>query len=122
MRKPHLFARMLARVYIDQGAEAKALAVMESVSPEASDDADFSALLGLLYQRAGRHTDAVRAYEQALRLRPGDGRVWLGLAISFEATEQPDAAKEAYQRAQDRGLQPLLARYVEQRLAALADR
>src|SRR5205814_3029740 len=50
----YLFARMLARVYLDHGAEAKALAVMGAAASAGSDDGQFSALLGLLYQRAGR--------------------------------------------------------------------
>ncbi len=118
----YLFARMLARVYIDHGAEAKALAVMESAMPAGSDDAEFSALLGLLYQRGGRHVDAVKAYERAVALQPNDGRIWLGFAISLEGTEQWGAAKNAYRRAQEGELTPSLARYAEQRLAALKDR
>lgn len=118
----YLFARMLARVYVDHGAEAKALAVMESALPAGSDDAEFSALLGLLYQRANRHQDAIRAYERAITLRPNDGRTWLGFAISLEGTEQWSAAKNAYRRAQENELTPSLARYAEQRIAALKDR
>lgn len=118
----YLFARLLARVYVDRGAEAKALAVMESAAPAGSDDAEFSSLLGVLYQRAGRHTDAVQAYERALALRPSDARTWLGFAISLEAIEQLSAAKNAYQRATQSGLDAALARYAEQRLAALRDR
>lgn len=117
----YLFARMLARVYVDHGAEGKALAVMESAIPSGSDDAEFSALLGLLYQRAGRHADAVKAYERAVALQPKDGRTWLGFAISLEATEQWGAAKKAYRQAQTSDLPPSLARYAEQRLAALRD-
>lgn len=116
--KQYVLARLLARVYIDQGAEAKALAILEGASPEHSDDAEFSALLGLLYQRAGRHREAVEAYERALR-HGDDARLWLGLAISLEGAEQPAAAREAYGRARERGLDPLLARYAAQRLAAL---
>lgn len=118
----YLFARMLARVYVDHGAEAKALAVMESAAPQGSDDAEFSALLGLLYQRANKHKDAVSAYERAVTLRPNDGRSWLGFAISLEGVEQWSAAKNAYRRAQQNELTPSLARYAEQRIAALRDR
>ncbi len=118
----YLLARLLARVYLEHGAEAKALAVMENASPAGSDDAEFSALLGLLYQRAGRHADAVKVYERALALNPADARTWLGFAISLEGTEQWGAAKNAYARAQRAGLAPTLARYAEQRLAALKDK
>jgi MSHA biogenesis protein MshN len=118
----YLFARMLARVYVDHGAEAKALAVMESAGPAASDDGQFSALLGLLYQRAGRAAAAVKAYERAVSLAPADGRSWLGFAIALESTNQWDAAKSAYRRAQETDLSPSLARYAEQRLAALNNR
>lgn len=117
----YLFARMLARVYVDHGAEGKALAVMESAAPQGSDDGEFSALLGLLYQRAGRHADAIKAYERAVSLQPNEARTWLGFAISLEGIEQWGAAKNAYRRAQQGDLPPSLARYAEQRLAALKD-
>jgi len=117
------FARQLARVYVDHGSEAKALAVMESAAPAGSDDPDFSALLGVLYQRAGRHADAVQVYKRALALRPQDARTWLGFAISLEGTEQRDAAKRAYARAKESGgLTPTLIQYAEQRLAALSEK
>lgn len=117
----YLFARMLARVYVDQGAEAKALVVMESAGPHDSDDSEYSSLLALLYQRAGRPVDAIKAYERALALNPNDARTWLGFAISLEAAEQIGAAKNAYQRAKEAGLYAALARYADRQLARLMD-
>lgn len=115
------FARMLARVYVDRGAEAKALAVMESAGPQGSDDAEFSSLLGLLYQRAGRHAEAAKVYERSLELRPNDARTWLGFAISLEAMKRWEEARKAFLRAKEAGgLSPRLVQYTEQRLAALA--
>lgn len=117
-----MFARLLARVYVDHGAEAKALAVMESAAPQGSDDPEFSALLGLLYQRAGRHADAVQVYKRALTLRPNDARTWLGFAISLEGSGQRDAARRAYQRAKESGgLTPTLLQYADQRVASLRE-
>jgi len=118
----YVFARLLARAYLDQGAEAKALAVLESATPAESGDAEFSALLGLLYQRAGRHADAVKAYERALALDGRNGRTWLGFAISMEAVGRSDAARDAYRRAREAGLSEMLARYTQQRLAALGEK
>lgn len=122
MPNQYVFARLLARAYLDQGAEAKALAVLESATPAESGDAEFSALLGLLYQRAGRHADAVKAYQRALALDGRDGRTWLGFAIAMEAVGRSDAARDAYQRAGEAGLSEMLGRYAQQRLAALAAR
>lgn len=122
MPSHYMFARLLARVYVDHGAEAKALAVMESAAPQGSDDPEFSALLGLLYQRAGRHADAVQVYKRALTLRPNDARTWLGFAISLEGSGQRDAARRAYQRAKESGgLTPTLLQYADQRVASLRE-
>lgn len=122
MPNHYLFARLLARVYVDHGAEAKALVVMESAAPHGSDDSEFSSLLALLYQRASRHAEAIKTYERALALNPGDARTWLGFAISLEAAGQFGAAKNAYVRAKEAGLAAALARYADQRLAQLQDR
>lgn len=113
------FAQLLARLYVDQGAEQSAVTVLEGVRARGADQPEYLALLATVYQRIGRQADAVEAYRQALGLRPQEGRWWLGLGISLEAQKNFPAASEAYQRAKAGVLDPKLARYAEQRLAAL---
>lgn len=112
----------LARLHIERGAEAEALALMEGAPPAVRQDSDVAALLAAVYQRGGRHTDAIRAFQAALGTRPREGRWWVGLAISLEAQQQWPAARDAYERARAANLDPRLREYSEQRLAILRNR
>ena len=133
------FAQLLARSYIDHGQDLKALDLLEKSREAAGADADDSrdgggrvasgtvaeyfAFLATLYQRTGRHGEAVKSFNEAVKLRPQEGRWWLGLAISLEATEQWKASSEAYQRAAASGsLDKQLLQYSQQRLAAVKNK
>lgn len=117
------FARLAARIYIEQGNDAKALAVLEEARVYAGGDPEYLAFLGTLYQRQRRHAEATKAYRDALALRPQEGKWWLGLALSLEATEDWGPARDAYTRARNgERLDPKLERYVEQRLGAIKNK
>ncbi len=133
------YAQLLARVYVDHGSEKKALELLEKSRAAALADADGSregggraasgtaaeyfAFLATLYQRAGRHDEAVKSFNEAVKLRPQEGRWWLGAAISLEAAEQWKAAGEAYQRAAASGnLDKQLLQYSQQRLAVVKNK
>lgn len=119
----HPFAQLLARVYVEHGADQKALAVMERSRRAAADSPDYVAFLAILYQRAGRHAEAVKAYNEALALLPQEGRWWLGAGISLEAVQDWSAAGAAYQRAVDSGaLDENLLTYARQRLAVVKNK
>jgi len=73
-----------------------------------------------LLQRQGRHEEAIEQFQVALRLRPGAGVWWLGLAISLQAANKAAAAQDAYRQARAAGnLHPELAAFAEQRLRQL---
>ncbi len=117
------FAQLLARVHVDHGQEKKALELLEKARAAASGDADYLAFLATLQQRAGRQNDAARNFSEALTLRPREGRWWLGLAISLEATERWKESAEAYQRAAASGnLDRKLLQYSQQRLAVVKNK
>jgi len=133
------YAQLLARVYVDHGSEKKALELLEksraAVLADADDSrdgggraasgtaAEYFAFLATLYQRTGRHDEAVKSFNEAVKLRPQEGRWWLGAAISLEAVEQWRAAGEAYQRAAASGsLDKQLLQYSQQRLAAIKNK
>jgi MSHA biogenesis protein MshN len=114
------FAQLLARVHVEHGADHKALAVMEQGRRAAAGSPEYLAFLAALYQRAGRHEDAVKAYRETTALNPQEGRWWLGLGISLEAVQDRTAAADAYQRAIQSGvLGDKLQQYARQRLAVL---
>lgn len=114
------FAQLLARIHTEHGADHKALEVMQGSRQAGAESAEYMGFLAALYQRVGQHADAVKAYTDAIKLNPQEGRSWLGMAISLEATQAGNAANEAYQRAIDTGtLDDNLQKYVQQRLAAI---
>lgn len=117
------FAQLLARLYVDHGQEPRALELLEKARAAGSGDADYLAFLATLQQRAGRHDDATRDFNEALTLRPREGRWWLGLAISLEATEKWKESAEAYRRAAASGnLDHKLLQYSQQRLAVVKNK
>ena len=114
------FAQLLARVHVEHGADQKALDVMEQNHRAGADNAEYVAFQAALYQRVGRYAEAVKTYGEAIKLNPQEGRSWLGLGISLEATQDWNAAGDAYRHAIDSGsLDENLLKYARQRLAAL---
>jgi MSHA biogenesis protein MshN len=117
------FTMMLARLYVDGGAESRALALLESVQGASAHDPEYLGFLAALLQRAQHHPEAAAAYRAALALRPAEARWWLGLGISLEAMQERSAASQAYARAlAGAGLSPDLERYAHARQSALAAR
>lgn len=111
------FAALLARLAVERGDSAGALALMLKHAPHAQQDAEYRAFLGTLYQRVGRHAEAIGEYAFALRARPGQGAWWAGLGISQEAAGREEDAKDAYRRARASGnLNEELAAFVDGRL------
>jgi len=116
---PTGFAMLLARIMVERGQVPEALAVLQRHASPPDKNPDFHAFAGALYQRLGRHKEAIQQYESALRLAPSAGVWWVGLGISLQAAEQPKEATDAYTRAKSAGLTPELASFVEQRLKQL---
>jgi len=117
------FAQLLARVYVEHGADQKALAVMESSQRAGVENPDYLAFLAALYQRVGKHAEAIKAYNGALTLNPQEGRWWLGMGISLEAAQDWNTAGSAYQRAIESGvLEDKLLTYVRERLSVVKNK
>lgn len=113
--------RMLARLKIEQGQDDMAIALLESPALQQQVDARSAALLGLLYQRQKRYQDSADYYRQALRLQPGQGKWWLGLAITLEALGDRQGAGKSYRlAAESPNLETALRQYARQRRAMIA--
>ncbi len=114
------FAQLLARIYVEHGADQKALAVMEASQREGAENPEYLAFLAALYQRVGKHAEAIKAYNGALTLAPQEGRWWVGMGISLEAVQDWNTAGSAYRRAIESGvLDDKLLTYARQRLTVL---
>gem|GEM_PF-2006932 len=117
------FALLLARIQIEHGADQKALAVMEASRQAGAGSADYMAFLAELYRRAGNHAEAIKAYTEAIKLNPQEGRSWIGMGISLEAAQDWKTAGDAYQRAIETGtLDDNLLKYARQRLIAVKNK
>ena len=108
-------ARELARMQLTEGQVTAAFETLSSVQRWTGGDAEWWALRGNAAQRLGRHGDAVSAYQTALRLRPGEVRWKLALAVSLAANGEIDAAADwAEQLAHEGALNADIANYLRQ--------
>src|SRR3989344_421054 len=117
------FALLLARIQIEHGADQKALAVMEASRHAGAGSTDYMAFLAELYRRTGNHAEAIKAYTEAIKLNPQEGRSWVGMGISLEAAQDWKTAGDAYQRAIETGtLDDNLLKSARQRLTAVKNK
>lgn len=113
---PATYAMTLARLQVEQGDQAGALATLEQHASQAAGNADYAGFHGAMLQRANRHGEAIPQFQNALKLRPSQANWWLGLGISLQAEKRNVEAAQAYQRAKSSNLSPELQALVEQRL------
>ncbi len=114
------FALLAARLQMENGQTAAALAILEKALEADNQSADFLAFLAALYQREKLYDKSVAAYQRALTLQPRNAVWWMGIGISLEGAGKPKEALTAYREARKSGnLPPNLAQYVEGRLQVL---
>jgi len=114
------WAMSLARLQVDGGDRAGALATLDGALPYAKNQPDYHAFVGTLLQMQGRHKEAIAHYDIAVSLSPASGRWLTGLAISLEEEKRLPEAREAYQRAlATNTLAPDLRAFVDRKLAQL---
>jgi MSHA biogenesis protein MshN len=111
---------LLARIMVERKDVPGALALLQKHAAQPDRDPAFHAFAAALYQRLGSHKEAIEQYRTALRLAPSAGVWWVGLGISFAATDQSKNAMEAFKNAKAAGnLSPDLVAYVDQKLQQL---
>lgn len=119
------FAMNLARLQVERGALSSAVETLRRGLPGASGNAEYRAFLATLLQRQLKHQEAIEQYQAALRLAPASMSLgpWLvGLAISMQAEDRLNEAREAYSLARaSGGLDPDTMTFVDHRLR-LVDR
>lgn len=86
----------LGRSLLNDGHPADAVIELKPVAERRKTDADAWYLLGVALNRSRRHKDARKAFEKAIKLRPGDASARAGRAYSlFMLDKLRDADKEA---------------------------
>jgi len=117
-----LFAKLYARVLLEQNNPHLAIKVLESSAQALDVDLDYHALLAATYQRVKNHKKAIAIYLQLVKEKSSVGIWWLGLAISLEKSGKNKEALEAYQRAQKTGsLKAGLVKFTNNRVSALKE-
>ncbi len=115
-----MFRKLYARVLLEQGALNQAVSVLERDLPPITQDVNYYALLAALYQRQGRHKNAVALYQNMLKQNSMVGIWWIGMGISLEKLGDNKAARQAYEKARASGtLATQMIQYTDNRLAAL---
>jgi len=114
------FAMLLARLQMEHDAVDQAEQTLEKSLPYAYALAGYQAFYAALMQRQSRHKTAISHFQTALHLSPDNG-VWLmGYAISLQAEQRSDEARDAYQRSlESKTLNPELQAFVQQKLKGL---
>lgn len=111
--------KFYSRSLLQDGRTDEALGVLEQGRNGAANDPEYHALAGAIYQQRGEPAKAAEAYSSALAMEPRQGAWWLGLGISLEQTGDRAGAGRAYEQAKTLQLEPVLRRYVEERLRAV---
>ena len=118
--KQPALAMLLARLQVERGALALALATLEKTLPFADRQADYHAFVAAVLQRQNRHKEAITHYQIALQLVPGDAVWWMGLGLSLQAVDRSEDARDAFKHAAGlHKLPPDLQAFVEQRYKSL---
>ncbi len=97
------WAMTMARIQVERGNQAEALAVLEKYQVAGERNADYQGFIAVLLQNLRRSHEAVLRYKAALRLKPREGRWWFALGESLEADKRAAEATEAYRQAQSIG-------------------
>jgi MSHA biogenesis protein MshN len=113
-------AMLLARLQMEHGSADLAEATLSKSMPYAYGQAGYQAFFAALLQRKNRHKEAISHFQTALKLAPDNG-VWLtGYAISLQASQRTNEAREAYHRAlETQTLNKELQVLVQQKLKTL---
>jgi len=107
--------RELARMELAQGQVRQVLELLVRLEPLLADQADLWAVRGNAAQRLGQHQESVTAYGMALKLRPGEPRWMLAVAVSLAVQGQLTAAAEQAEKARAAGVvNPEVLSYLRQ--------
>lgn len=109
-----------ARLQLERGANAEALATLERSARYGEGSAGYQAIFANAFARMGQHKEAAERYQAATRLAPQSALWLLGLGVELKADHRPTEARAAFQRARDvGGMSSQLASFVDQQLTEL---
>jgi len=114
------FATVLARIRVEHGDYPGAIDLLLRTREAGLADAEHQMLLGAVLQRAGRHAEAVSAFQNAARLVDQPAATWVAMGISYEGLGAKPEALRAYRQSLAAGPASTEVRsYAENRIRAL---
>jgi len=114
------FATVLARIRVEHGDYPGAIDLLLRTREAGLADAEHQMLLGTVLQRAGRHAEAVSAFQNAARLIDQPAATWVAMGISYEGLGSKPEALRAYRQSLAAGPASAEVRaYAENRIRAL---
>lgn len=120
--KNYHFAKLYARVLMQQEQHKQALDMLIRYRPALQADLEYFALIAALYQQTQQHNKAANMYKDLLQLQPGRGIWWVGLGVALEKTGNAAQARQAYSKAKESAsLTASMRRYTDNKLAAIKD-
>ena len=93
------FLRIQAVVALEEEDNDEAAKLEARIAEAGEKWPELSYNAGVLLQKAGRHAEAVQAFERATRAKPDFGEALLNLGHSLKALGQDDKAKECWRDA-----------------------
>jgi MSHA biogenesis protein MshN len=116
----YVFATALARLQLERGANADALATLQRSASHGENSAEYQAMLANALSRVGQHKDAAERFGAAARLAPRNALWYMGLGVELRTENRNPEARAAFQRARELGgLNPQLVSYLDQQLHEL---
>jgi MSHA biogenesis protein MshN len=116
----YVFATALARLQLERGANADALATLQRSASHGENSAEYQAMLANALSRVGQHKDAGERFGAAARLAPRNALWYMGLGVELRTENRNPEARAAFQRARELGgLNPQLVSYLDQQLHEL---
>jgi len=91
--------RDLGMLYYEQKDYAAAAPHFQKAVELGLKDARILNFLGVCYERTGRHDDAIRTYQRALRIQPGFAEAHLNLGFAYEQVKRKALSAREYKRA-----------------------
>jgi len=120
--KNYHFAKLYARVLMQQNKQQAALDMLVRHRPALQQDLEYFALIAALYQQTRQHLKAANMYKDLLQLKPDRGIWWIGLGVALEKNGNAPQAHQAYSKAKESGsLNASMLLYTDNKLAAIKD-
>lgn len=114
------FIKPRAHLYIQNKEFGAALALLERVNSNTTDDQTYLALLAVSYQQTQQFKAASDIYLRLCTMQAEKAENWLGLAISYDNLNEKNRAISAYQQAFTKNtLDSQIMDYIKQRLRVL---